>query len=116
MMKVLINFISEERLEPYLEFSKGDMEKALEFYEYNIKFNKSFYLPLHNTEISIRNSFHNAIAKKYGARWYDNEDLLLGSNMQDKLSLLRIKEAKHRIKKRNVQVSDIIANLSKMIF
>jgi len=113
MSEDLIKFISKERLIPYLKLSNSNLEKALKLYEYNIRLNKSFYVPLHNIEICIRNTFHKTIADKYGNEWYYNSKLLLGTNKQDKTSLSRVEESLSRVrKKKEFNIHDIIANLS----
>ena len=74
MYDKLKDYLSEERLQPYLNISNNDKEKAIELYELYTKINESLYFPLQNIEIIVRNSFYNSIALKYSKNWIIDKD------------------------------------------
>lgn len=64
--------ISRARLEKYLIEMKGDLDAALELYEYNIRVSEAFYTPLQNLEICLRNTIDQCMSGVYGADWFHN--------------------------------------------
>lgn len=106
----LLHSISRERFSPYLKLADNSDLQALQLYEFNIKLSESFYPSLHNLEISLRNNFHLAIAKKYGKDWILNRKLLAGMNNREFVNLSKIDEIISKLQTQDI--NKIISNLS----
>ena len=112
MYDKLKDYLSKERLRPYLNISNNDKEKAIELYDLYMAINESFYISLQNIELAIRNSFCNEISKKYGNNWLlDKQYLLKGQSTKKRLLLEQIETIYQKYKKIN-NCNDIISNLS----
>lgn len=58
--------LSEERFVPYLAECGGDVPAAWESYVRNVNIAMAFYLPLHFTEVALRNSLHDELEAHFG--------------------------------------------------
>jgi len=58
MYEKSINYLNEEILKPYLEFTNYNKEEALFLYNLNIKISENFHTPLDHFEIIFRNSIN----------------------------------------------------------
>jgi hypothetical protein len=64
--------ISAERLAAYIATAKGDRNRAISLYEFNIRASEGLYGILQALEVSLRNSIHNVMTSDMGcANWYD---------------------------------------------
>lgn len=57
--------VSEPRLRPYLAATGGDVEAALELYQWNIAVASAFYTPLHWLEVTLRNALHHELRQHF---------------------------------------------------
>jgi hypothetical protein len=65
----LIFVISNPRFGTYLNYTGGNVERALQLYEWNIMVSSAFIMPLHMCEIAVRNGVVEAVGKVHGQRW-----------------------------------------------
>ncbi len=67
---IVEQIISKERLEPYLNYHRNDLSKALAHYKSNILISESFYPLLAILEVGLRNSMDYQLTKKFNDRVY----------------------------------------------
>ena len=103
----LKDYLSEDRLRSYLDFTNDNAEGAIKLYELNIKISNSFNYPLEILEIMLRNSVNSILIKYYGNKWYE-EDFLLNKHK------IAIKEVIDLLKqnKKDINLNNIISNVS----
>lgn len=101
--------ISQDRLAPYLQKTRGNRKKAIQFYVWNMMISSTFYPPLQCLEVTLRNSIHRELSKKYNATWYENINNLLKYSEKKKIN-----SAKKALSKQGkpLEPSQIIAELS----
>ena len=73
---MVVEIISEERLEKYLIETGYDEAKALNLYGWNIQISESFYPLLSATEVCLRNIIAARMIELYGAHWWDDNAYL----------------------------------------
>ena len=65
--------LTRARIFRYLAAANGDLTRALALYETNIAVSEALFGVLHNVEIAIRNSLHDALSNGIGTQdWYRN--------------------------------------------
>jgi hypothetical protein len=67
--------ISQPRLQRYLSTTSGDLEAALDLYEWNMAVSGAFFESLSALEIALRNAFHERLAHwcvSDPGQWYDD--------------------------------------------
>jgi hypothetical protein len=74
---VLERRLSVERLAPYRAAAGGDLDRAVELYEWNTEASAAFWATLSNVEVLVRNAMHEHLTAwslaTYGeSRWYLN--------------------------------------------
>ena len=103
----LKDYLSEDRLRSYLDFTNNDVERAIKLYELNIEISGYFHYPLEIFEIMLRNSVNAVLIKYYGNKWY-KEDFLLNKHkeaIKDVIDLLKQN-------KKDINLNNIISNVS----
>jgi Abi-like protein len=65
--------LSADRFSTYLSWSRGDRDKALQFYTLNARLCESLYTPLHMLEVALRNRIHQVMTVAHGPIWYELE-------------------------------------------
>lgn len=73
-IEALVAALSHERLTSYLQKSGGEVGRALELYEANLKASEAFYVVLHALEVALRNRIDQVMANAYGPRWFETAD------------------------------------------
>jgi len=109
---IVERIISKERLEPYLNYHKDDLSKAIAHYKSNILISESFYPLLAVLEIGLRNSIDYQLAKRFNDReWYDNKDFV---KIATRFQIDRISQARTNIysEKKEITPGRIISELS----
>lgn len=104
--------ISRERLEPYLNYHKNDLSKAIAHYKSNILISESFYPLLAVLEIGLRNSIDYQLTKRFNDKeWYDNRDFV---KIATRFQIDRISQARTNIysEKKEITPGRIISELS----
>ena len=101
------NYITDERLKLYLEYSKNDSEKAVKLYELNIDISSAFNYPLEIFEVILRNSVNVLLMKYYGQKWYDGDFLL----EKHKQLICEVKNTLQQDKK-EINLNNIVSNVS----
>jgi hypothetical protein len=103
----VVESLSPERLQKYLEASAGNWRRAIRLYEHNMALSEAFYPCLQCLEICLRNRLNNAIREKFGEDWLFNDTDPLGfDTMQD------IEKAQKSIAKDSFAQGDIVAQLN----
>jgi len=100
--------ISLDRLSTYLAAADNNKERALQLYLWNSQISAAFYIPLQGLEITLRNTLHNALSRKFGScEWYKMAPL----GFRDQETLV---DAQEKIKKSNYPEDPphIVAELS----
>ncbi|HSV87421.1 MAG TPA: hypothetical protein VLH61_02140 [Bacteroidales bacterium] len=109
---IVERIISKERLEPYLNYHKNDLSKAIAHYKSNILISESFYPLLAVLEIGLRNSIDYQLTKRfYGKEWYDNKEFV---KIATRFQIDRISQARTNIysEKKEITPARIISELS----
>jgi len=109
---IVERIISNERLEPYLNYHKNNLSKAIAHYKSNILISESFYPLLAVLEIGLRNSIDYQLTKRFGQReWYDNKDFV---KIATRFQIDRISQARTNIysAKKEITPGRIISELS----
>lgn len=71
--------LSEARLDGYKRYSGDTDFDCLLRYLWNSKLSESFYVPLQNLEVILRNRIHDSLTDHYGTEfWFDRHGLLGG--------------------------------------
>jgi hypothetical protein len=82
--------ISKERISTYEQAVSGDTPAALELYIWNTEISSAFYVPLQGLEVTLRNSLHRHLSKKFSRPdWYDA--LTLDPKDQQEIEQAKIK-------------------------
>ena len=66
----IIKDISTERFEPYLLKCNGDIEKAFNLYEFNVKISQTFYAPLSALEVTLRNKIDQSFKSHFNEEYW----------------------------------------------
>jgi hypothetical protein len=66
----LVSFLSEERLQKYVEKLGADREACLELYIYNTAASEALYTPLQGVEVAVRNAIDTQLVKCHGENWH----------------------------------------------
>jgi hypothetical protein len=109
---IVERIISKERLDPYINYHKNDLLKAISHYKSNILISESFYPLLAVLEIGLRNSIDYQLTKRFNDReWYDNKDFV---KIATRFQIDRISQARTNIysEKKEITPGRIIAELS----
>lgn len=114
MYNKLENFLSSNKLKPYLD-AEQDKEKAIELFVYNLNLSSELYKLLNIFELSTRNTFNMFLSRRYGYDWINRNDLLSGNNGKNTKLITDIENVKYNYGNNNANnfnKNDIIANLS----
>ncbi|MDP4276771.1 MAG: hypothetical protein Q8914_03965 [Bacteroidota bacterium] len=110
---VLIDrIISNDRLEPYLNRHKADIDKAILHYKSNILISESFYPLLSILEVGLRNSIDYQLTKRFNdSKWYENMEFI---RIASRFQIDRISDAKTNIlsEKKEITPGRIISELT----
>ena len=110
---VLIDrIISNDRLEPYLNRHKANIDKAILHYKSNILISESFYPLLAILEVGLRNSIDYQLSKRFNdRRWYENMEFI---RIASRFQIDRISDARSNIlsEKKDITPGRIISELS----
>lgn len=109
---IIDRIISKERLEPYLNYHKNDLSKAIAHYKSNILISESFYPLLAVLEIGLRNSIDYQLTKRFNDKeWYDNKEFV---KIATRFQIDRISQARTNIysEKKEITPGRIISELS----
>lgn len=70
--KKIVNTLSENRFQSYMDRCGHDIETALRYYDANVALSQACYQALHTFEISLRNRMHFALTEHFGTdEWYN---------------------------------------------
>ncbi|MDC5581947.1 Abi family protein, partial [Acinetobacter baumannii] len=103
----IIDSLSKERFETYLERAGYKKSYAFELYLYNSRLAKSFLFPLQMLEVSVRNSINNLFIKEFGIDWVSDVQFRKILNVH---SLSSLDKAIERSKSSNNW--DIVSNIT----
>lgn len=103
----IIDSLSTERFETYLEIAGHKKPYAFELYLYNSRLAKSFLFPLQILEVSVRNSINNLFIEKFGLDWANDIEF---RKILNRYSLSSLDKAIERSKSSNNW--DIVSNIT----
>jgi len=109
---IIERIISKERLEPYLQHHKNDLNKAITHYKSNILISEAFYPLLAILEIGLRNSIDFQLSKHFNDKqWYENAEFV---KIASRFQINSISEARLNIlsEKKELTAGRIISELS----
>lgn len=99
--EVLQRRLSAQRLGGYVEATAGDLDAAIELYEWNCAMSAALFEVLGDVEIIVRNALHDALTAwhargPFAGEWYDNEHGLLAAREKTDVTtaLLRLKRCR----------------------
>lgn len=111
----MIDYISENRLKPYLtKTNNNNLDDALDLYDWNIKLSESLYSSLCYFEIILRNVCNRKLIKDFGIDWLYNNEILSGDNKikgQWAIDEINKTEKKISITRSKITNNDIVSNL-----
>lgn len=109
--KRIVDAISAERFQPFLDECGGDPLIALRLYYWDGEASRAFLSALRDFEVSMRNSFHSRLAGRYGrADWWDSPRVRLTTK-----GLQQVSGAKLALRQElgpNVAPGDMVAKLT----
>jgi len=99
--EVLQRRLSAQRLGGYVEATAGDLDAAIELYEWNCAMSAALFEVLGDVEIIVRNALHDALTAwhargQFAGEWYENEHGLLAPQARADIAsaLLRLKRCR----------------------
>ena len=69
--------LSLERFGRYLDWARGDRDRALELYALNTRLSEALYTPLQMLEVALRNRVHVILSGTRHSRWFEEPGFLL---------------------------------------
>lgn len=76
-MPTLIDALSPDRFDTYVNWAGGDHALAARLYTYNVQLSAALYGPLHMHEVALRNAADRALQQRYGPNWFDDATVLV---------------------------------------
>lgn len=73
----LVRFLSEGRLEKYVERFGHDKVECLQLYAYNAAISESLYTPLQGLEVCLRNALDIQLVNSFGPNWHLDKNQIL---------------------------------------
>lgn len=88
--------LSTERLGPYRAAAGGDLERALQLYQWNATVGSAFLETLGHLEVVLRNALHEQLAGWHAAQqlpgeWYDDPAGALDRHRRDDIAAARVR-------------------------
>ncbi len=88
--------LSTERLGPYRAAAGGDLERALQLYQWNATVGSAFLETLGHHEVVLRNALHEQLAGWHAAQqlpgeWYDDPAGALDRHRRDDIAAARVR-------------------------
>ena len=62
-------WLSAERLSPYLANCEGDVDRALELYEWNVALGQVLMRDFSHFEVALRNAYDRVMSETWKGRW-----------------------------------------------
>lgn len=94
--------VSTDRFARYVEDCEDNRIAAFRRYGWNTTISAAFYGPLQVLEVTLRNSFHNALKNVYGVDWYEDGKIELNDYERKKIN-----SCKRRLNCRNARLAEI---------
>ena len=92
--ETLEQLLSNKRLETYYKQFEGNKNKAIEYYQLNIKVSESFYPLLANLEVVLRNLIHKSFSVRFGSDfWFDN---IIFKELSEQVNIAKSKIIKNK--------------------
>ena len=104
-----IESISCDRLSTYLKAAQGNSVDALRIYSWNTSVSSTFYGPLQELEVALRNSIDRVLSDQFGSDWFGCQKT--GLNGRARGQVARAKSAL-ALNQHNYEKSQIVATLS----
>ena len=106
----MLNLLSSPRLSTYSNACRGDMDRAVALYQWNLEASLAMFSSIHYFEVALRNTMHDALTKQFGTHdkaWYDTSELLSPGS----ISKIRRAESAVRTNGHPVTVDRVVAEL-----
>ncbi|MER5550382.1 hypothetical protein ABT001_01595 [Streptomyces sp. NPDC002793] len=106
----LVETISPERFQPFLEECRGDVAVALRLYAWDAEAARALHSPLRDLEVSLRNRIHRQLTGKFGrSDWWN-----LRRAEPNRWAMEDIRDAEDRLRRRGNGTApcDVVATLS----
>lgn len=81
-----IEWISSDRLKPYLDNTWNCEEKALELYALDRRLSAQLFQDISYLEVALRNSLHRYLTEKYGDDWYARVEVGFDNRVRENIS------------------------------
>lgn len=104
--------ISPARLGRFSGTVGGDKHKALRLYIWNSRLCEEFYLPIQIAEVSIRNSIHYTLTRRYTGQWYCNPAFVDMLTLKYKSELQRKVSERKQAKGNDFTVDHFVAGMT----
>ena len=106
------DYLTTNRMKPYLEKTKNNLKKALKLYEMNIDYSCQLYKLLSILEISLRNLVNKKCVDLFGDDWIINLEYDIHFKVMDRLFMTFSATTKTRLETENIFIiqEDIVKN------
>jgi hypothetical protein len=106
----LTDAISTARLSTYLRRSHGNVRRALDLYEWNIRAGAALYPILHVNEVALRNTINGALVSQFGADWPYARGFLRSLPGLERTTFEKcIRKLENTLRKSRVSTDDVVA-------
>ncbi|CAM5515943.1 Abi family protein [Streptomyces atroolivaceus] len=106
----LVQAISPERFQPFLDECRGDVVVALRLYAWDAEAARALHSPLRDLEVSLRNRIHRQLTGKFGrSDWWN-----LPRAQPNRWAMEDIRDAEDKLRRRGNGTApcDVVATLS----
>lgn len=80
------DWISSDRLKPYMDCVFNDTDKALRLYELDRQLSAALFLEISYLEVALRNSVNANLTEEYGQDWYANFSVGFDERVRDNIT------------------------------
>ncbi|MFJ7020419.1 Abi family protein [Streptomyces sp. NPDC101117] len=106
----LVEVISAERFQPFLDECGGDQDQAIRLYAWDSEVARALQSPLRDLEVALRNRVHNQLGGRYGqSDWWNVRRAEPNRHGLDEIDAAEQKLAR---RKRTYDTCDVVAQLS----
>ncbi len=111
MIEFVIESLSHERFETYLQAAGYDRKRAIDLYIWNAKLGASFHIPIQAVEVALRNRVNHALVTEFGPDWWGLEKFLILLDRERNRDLDMVRK---RIERKGLmlETDQIVASLS----
>lgn len=104
-----IESISCDRLSTYLKAAQGNAVDALSIYSWNTTISSTFYGPLQELEVALRNSVDRALSNQFGSNWFDCQKAGLNGHARGQIARAKSTLARNQHHREKSQIVAILS-------